>query len=838
MDACANPPPPEKPKPTYCLLRDRHLAFAAGVLLVAAALLIWATAAPQRFTAVFDSLTAVDVEQARLDQAFPAPRGAQLISQSFRARHAGLSEIEVTLLRYGENPVADEREQLTLQLLDERGTLVAEKVLATAAVTHNQVERLTFGPLPDSRGQTYVLRLSGSVDNPVSVWGYSIDAYAGGAAVVSGGEQAAGPPELRFTTRYTLGWAESLLALGTAVYYEGALLALALILLPLPGVWALYAYRRLALRGGVHDGALLWDPAAWWGAALALGAAVWPLIWLWATTLGLRWSAWSLWALLLLGWAGAAWLWLRERRTGGIGLARPWRVRHALLLVILGLGLAARLVAVRDLSFLPWVDASRHALITAVMIQNGQVIRDYAPFLPVDHFPYHFGFHTLSASLGLMSGWPLERLLLYLGQLLNGLVPLTIFAATWLLARRQSAALLAAFLVALPFFFPAYYTTWGRMTQLTAVLVLPVLLAFTWELARGQQSWRLVWWLVAALAAGLFLIHVRVFAYYLPFALLAWLFNRLRGTRWLALAGGLALLLVLPHLLHLLDGVNPQRPLGGTIPDYNVFPVSYITTGWETYFLVAAGLGLLPLLAGAWRRERWVALPFALLAWAALLLGLLSLDRLGLPLPSLFNLNSMVIILFVPLAIYLGAIASRLWAWLGRAARPWSSLGYGASGALLAAALLFGLRQQAMIINEQTILARLEDVPALDWLAENLPPEATVGVNSWRWLGETWAAADGGAWILPLTARNVTTPPIDHIYNADLFSEVRAFNEAATAVADWSDPAQAVWLREQGVTHIYAGKRGGFFDPAKLHANTGLEMIYNADGVFIFALRP
>ena len=399
-------------------------------------------------------------------------------------------------------------------------------------------------------------------------------------------------------------------------------------------------------------------------------------------------------------------------------LARPWRWSHLALAGILLTGLVVRLLAVRDVSFLPWVDASRHGLITAVMAANGQVLRDYAPYLPVDRFPYHFGFHTLSSSLYVLSGWPLERLLLYLGQLLNALVPLTMFTAVWLLLRRERAPLLASFLVALPFFFPAYYTTWGRMTQLTAVLILPLLLAFTWQLVRGKGGWTSLWPLLGLLLAGLFLIHVRVFVYFLPFPLLVWLVSRLRHTRWLAAAGGMAFVLVLPHLFHLVADANPERPLGGTIPDYNVFPINYVTTGWEQYFLGAAALGLLVLLPGAWRRKAWVVLPAVLVTWAGLLIGLLSSDRLGVPLPSLFNLNSMYIILFVPLAMYLAIVVDQIWVWLARRARPWQWVGYGLSGALLMALLVFGVRQQIAILNPQTLLALPEDVPALRWLEE------------------------------------------------------------------------------------------------------------------------
>jgi hypothetical protein len=833
------------------LMHDRRMRLLAGAFLMLIALAGWSTAAPERFTAVFDTLVAVDLEQSRIDTPLPTPQGGQWLGQRFIPRHDGLTEVEITLLRYGD-ATAGEDGLLTLQLLDETGQLLAEKRLQTAVIAHNQIERLSFSPLPNSAGQPYLLRLSGSPENKVSAWGYSLDVYKDGTVELGGQATAeherAAAQDMRFTTRYQLTWSGALNAVGEALFYEGALFALALIFLPLPGVLVLYLYRRLGTRGPTERDAreaVVWDPAAWWGAALALGVAVWPLLWLWSTALGIHWGRWSLAALLVCGWAVAAWVWWRERGRAlsaegslvCLPLARPWRWSHLVLLAILLLGLAVRLLAVRDVSFLPWVDASRHGLITAVMAANGQVIRDYAPYLPVDRFPYHFGFHTLSSSLYLLSDWPLERLLLYLGQLLNALVPLTMFTAVWLLLRRQSAALIAGFLVALPFFFPAYYTTWGRMTQLTAVLILPVLLAFTWQMVRGKGRWSCLWPLLGLLLAGLFLIHVRVFVYFLPFPLLVWLVSRLRNTRWLAAAGGLAFALVLPHLFHLAADANPERPLGGTIPDYNVFPINYVTTGWERYFLGAAALGLLVLLLGVWRRKAWVVLPAVLLAWTGLLMGLLFSDRLGVPLPSLFNLNSMYIILFVPLAIYLAIIGDQIWGWLAERTRPWQWVGYGLSGALLMALLVFGVRQQIAILNPQTLLALPEDVPAIRWVDENLPPEAVLAVNSWRWLGQTWAGSDGGAWILPLTRRMVSTPPIDHIYNAELFADVRAFNEAATAVPDWSDPAQATWLHEQGITHIFVGKRGGFFDPAKLLNNERMEMLYGRDGAFVFAVR-
>jgi hypothetical protein len=66
---------------------------------------------------------------------------------------------------------------------------------------------------------------------------------------------------------------------------------------------------------------------------------------------------------------------------------------------------------------------------------------------------------------------------------------------------------------------------------------------------------------------------------------------------------------------------------------------------------------------------------------------------------------------------------------------------------------------------------------------------------------------------------------------------VKSFGETATAVSDWSDPAQAEWLREQGITHIFVGAKGGFFDPSALLRNPQMRLIYGRDGVFIFALN-
>jgi hypothetical protein len=332
------------------------------------------------------------------------------------------------------------------------------------------------------------------------------------------------------------------------------------------------------------------------------------------------------------------------------------------------------------------------------------------------------------------------------------------------------------------------------------------------------------------------LTHIRVFLLYLPFAVLVWAVSRGRNGRWLALSAGLSALLSSPRIVRLIGDV--QAPgVGGNVPGYNEFPAGYINTGWERVFLILLGLAMLLTVAALFRSRRWVWLPLILIVWAGLVGFLLSGDYLGLPITPLVNLNSAYISFFLPLALILAVVADRIWTWLNDRPWPMRAVGWAVAGLLLGATTLFGIHQQIDILNRQTMLAFPEDIEGLNWLAVNLLPQAKVAVNSWQWLGNTWTGNDGGAWITPVTGRASTTPPADYIYDRPLAQEVNAFNEKASQVEDWSDEVQVEWLREQGITHIFVGARGGFFDVSELSRNPALDEVFDERGVFIFAIK-
>jgi hypothetical protein len=821
--------------PSASSARDLRLIALLAALLVVSVILVAAWFGLCPADDLCGPVVATDQSQTRIDTALPAPRGDLIIEQTFSARHDGLSAVELVIVHYGgEAPGGN----LTLTLWDEAEALVAEQTLGSGSLSHNETVLFEFPPQPHSQGRMYTLRLSGDEANHAGVWGYSLDVVQPGTLAVLpvGGAPApeTAAQELRFVTQYHLTTGGSLAFLArTAVRYAGLLVSL-LALLLMPGCLLLLLGPRRS-----------WDAAAWLGTALAVGLSVWPLLWLWFSLVGGRWSGPLLWGVLAGGWAAVGVIVWRRRRGKGarprrrLSRADAWPL--AVLALLLGVSLAVRLLAVRDLAFPAWVDSSRHGLITAVMIEQGRAPDDYSPYLPVDRFPYHYGFHAIAASLALMTGVPPAGLLLVLGQVLIALAPLTVYAAGWMVSRQRAVGLLAAFLVALPFFFPGYYATWGRMTQISAMLVLPVLLGLTWRLGRGRSS---AWPLAAVLGAGVFMLHFRVFLFFLPFALLVLLVQLISYRRWrpYLAAGGLGLALIAPRAIQLWRDANPAQAIQNSVAGFNDFPTGYVTAGWEPLFYGLAAVGLVVVLIGVARGERWALFPLVLVAWVASLFFLLAGERLGLPETLVVNLNSMIISLFVPLSLFLALVAARLWAWGGRllrsrsgapAVRVAAAVGLGAALGVLT---LFGARLQIGILNPQTILAEPEDATALAWVDANLPPGATVAVNSWQWLGSTWAAGDGGAWLVPLTGRTATTPPIDHIYSPTLFAEVRAFNEQATAVADWSDLAAADWLREQGVSHVYVGRRGGFFDPAALLRNPRLRVVYQTAGTFVFEL--
>ena len=141
---------------------------------------------------------------------------------------------------------------------------------------------------------------------------------------------------------------------------------------------------------------------------------------------------------------------------------------------------------VRDLAFPAWVDPIHHSTIVRLIVEQGAYPQSYAPYVSALHASYHAGFHSLVATFHWLSGLEISRAMLLLCQVFNALSVLAVYLLTTSLTKDRLAGLFAALATGFLSSMPAYYASWGRYTQLTGLLVLPVCAALLMRLLSGR----------------------------------------------------------------------------------------------------------------------------------------------------------------------------------------------------------------------------------------------------------------------------------------------------------------------------------------------------------------
>ncbi len=592
--------------------------------------------------------------------------------------------------------------------------------------------------------------------------------------------------------------------------------------------------------------------------ALALSFTLLACLWMGATLVGARWTPLAISVVMVALGGASCVVWGRRLRSFRLDRAR--RDWHALLpglslLLVLLIGIALRLWVARDLAYPAWVDSPHHDVIVRLLALHGRVPDTYEPVLPVGPFTYHFGFHVAALVYHWLTGLPSSDAMLILGQVLNGLMPLAVYAFVVQISERRWTAVGAAAIVGLVSLFPAYYVSWGRTTQLAGLLILvPLLghLAQSRPMRPGQRSEAWSWGrilLVGALAAGVLYTHYRVVVFGAMFGLALALVDRKVDWRLWLPAAGVALLLTAPWLLRLVEAwvapnlVDPSAYLAPA--GYNSFPWHYFNSTLERAWWGMAALGAV---IGVFRRERAI---LVIVVWVALTSALLNIPGAG---SWVVNNNSWAISAFLPGSVAAGyglEQIGRLSLWLWRSApqaparpgrRTRQMIGLAVAVALAAiviAGLGFGIQAQSRTLNPRTVLALPADREAMPWLRDNLPADALIVVNSWYWQHDIWSASDGGIWIWTETGRHTTTPPVDYYYDPVWTQAINDWNARWAKIEDFGSPEAIALLREVGATHVYLGAVPGRMTPAALAAAPEIyELLYDRDGVFIYQIEP
>jgi hypothetical protein len=676
----------------------------------------------------------------------------------------------------------------------------------------------------------------------VQLLGRNEDAYAQGELIVN---DAPVDADLSFRLGYNYGL--------TAIL-EDLRIWLANLWLIFPLLALTWLPGRLLLRLTHHSVDLDWGERT--AVSIGLSLAIIPLLMLWTTAVGLHLTKTAVLGvaiLLALCYFILSWPIVRNFSVKNIRISWP---AIALALVFL-FSLCVRLAMVRDLATPAWVDSVHHSLLARLILEQGSLPLTYTPYVQVTTTSYHTGYHSLLAMFTWLSGLSLDQSMLIFGQFLNALAVLAVYLFTMTFTRKPAAGVFAGLVAGLMTPMPAYYTSWGRYTQLTGLLILPVTfmylkilleqnstLFFSPKTYKGNISLVL---LVVISLAGLLLVHYRVLAF------LAALMAAYLGIIWfqestrdrsvkkiaidianLSFIGFLTLLLTLSWWPAALQSfVIPVAIAPGATKPFSDFSWSYLNTALGKYALGLASLGLL------WSIIQRRTFGLIMVLWVALMFLFANLGALGLPGANMVNNTSVAITLFLPIALLsgylLGWVVEGWTEWLPPHWKPvyWGAVSLAGLGLALVSA-----RYLLPILNPGTILTRQADLPAIQWVAENIPADKTILINPFLWGYGLYAGSDGGYWISPLAERKTFPPAALYNYDFDSDNPANISNNAQRVINYAADPtALHSFLIDQNIQYVFSGVRGGPLSPKLLKASPLFKLLYESEGVTIFKVK-
>jgi len=563
---------------------------------------------------------------------------------------------------------------------------------------------------------------------------------------------------------------------------------------------------------------------------------------------GLRWNSAATWA--YIGIALTTLVWGMRKRREKVEIAPAPFAWHGLIVtVLLAITLVLRLFAVRNLPVGMWGDSYHHTMIAQLLVNNGGLFRSWEPYAPLNTFTYHYGFHANAVFFHWLTGVPVTQSVILVGQFANVLSVAGAYVLTVRLSGSRGAGVWAVALMAFVNVIPAYFVNWGRYTQLTGQAIVPAL-AICWlvVLSTPAMRWRLAL-LAIVLTASLMLTHyiVTIFAALLVLALLVALVAvnpQLRTVGRLVWRSGVmaaaALVLAAPWVINTLGGFL-TRNVAGHIAQHDTTAVAAtFPPVWPLY--VALPLVVLAAVGGgvAWALgRRWM---LVLAVWAGLVLAVTSPDLIGLPGRGIVNVPTAYMALYMSM-VPLAAFAVHALVQLIAAQRAWLRTSLTLVGVI--GTSVWGVHWQQRIIVPEHMLFTPADANAMEWIKQETSADARFLVDMFPAYNDTlFVGSDAGWWIPLLTGRHTTLPPIT--YGSERATDPNYYQQInGWAWALREDPLPSAHglrlLRQAGIDYVYSGAHVDAtrtLDPQVLRASESLRVVYERDGVVIFALEP
>jgi hypothetical protein len=598
-----------------------------------------------------------------------------------------------------------------------------------------------------------------------------------------------------------------------------------------------------------------WAPLQRWCLAVALSIAVYPVGFYLVRSLSAEITLGPLKLAALLIVCGAIVVWrVRRAWRDWFGFDRlEW-----LALVVIAATLFTRFWIIRDQPFPAWSDSLHHTLLTQLTAAQGRLPFNMEPYFPIDLGQYHLGLYALTGSAQMLSGAPAHTALLWTAQALNGLCGLGVYLV---LDRKVGrwGAVVGAVVAGLWSFQPAWYVNWGRFTQVSSQTIMLVAWIVSWETLRAfrvsdAQTSSLLKpsvLVAAVLNAATFLMHFRVAAFYIPLLLISQLWELGQASRFkqrrklfagIALVGAASLVVILPALIDALwihialssaTSIASAREVAQNEQDYFAFPLETVTgLAAKPWLLAVTGFALLL----GWVRRSWFIM--GMTVWCTTAIGLGYTYLLGIAALNLTNLGAVLIMLYLPISLIVGAATAVILEELNLTTSTPALLTL--TAVLVASGLVTG-QARATEIETHRYFVSPSDLDAMEWIKANTPPESVFAINTHFWLPVFPHGTDAGYWIPYLADRRTTAgcmllplaPPVYFTWVIESSKLVHRLAGDSTAVAQ---------LRELGVGYLYLGERGDnldvTLDTTKLALYPGLEMVYQRDEVKIYKVLP
>lgn len=769
------------------------------------------------------------------------------IGQSFVSRRQPLSAIQIWYQINKETAPANGKLKVSLF-----HSISDDVPLEQISIDFNNLINKSSYTIPikyrtDPVNQTYYIEFQVN-HGEFLVYGRSEDAYYNGQAYINGVEIDS---DIAFRLSYTYNESAILQDIVNIVRNTGYLL-LTFIAILLPGG---ILVNILPIKSE-HDRFLKI------GLASGISLAIVPVFMLWTSKFNIRLESWIIrWIFVLLSV-----IYLYQNRHSILIFFRkttPSINRRLLtdiaMAAIIIAALFIRFAMIRDLAAPAWVDSVHHALITNLIVENGGYPDNYSPLPEISTHNYHPGYHSLIAVFMWLANRDITYSMLIIGQVLNTLCVIAVYLLAKSMTNNRLAAIIAGLITGFITPMPAYYTSWGRYTQLTGLLILPTAYYLTlrcWKTVNVHENigsyitkksnFSLT--IITVLTySGIFLTHYRASAY-LACLLISFFLVQLFLSRnkpklrrktiqfpiLIILITSSALLITWEWWPSLISSLLIPRVV--TIVSsqprfFDDFSWGYLT---PVYGNIAMVLAILGCILGLIRKKSF---PYLIIIWVLLLFLLANINALGFPGAKLINNTSVTIALFIPISILSGYLIAII-ILLGR--KPlvgWPKKLYQLVISMsLVFVMIMGARKIIPIINPTTVLFRQPDYEALDWIQNNIPTDEIIAINPFAWGFGMYAGDDGGYWISPLTKHLSIPPPALYGLSPTLSRFVAQTSRKLISSSDDVDDLY-LYLKENNINYIFIGTKGGVLSPKMFNDSPLFNTIFNSRESWMFQLE-